>query len=489
MTEEFIKEYDKTQKINFLHFEKSCGLLERAYSCAHKTKDDEIIIFLDERAYLSKSTILEQINAEFKNFDIWLLYGSCFNDKTKRLEKAINTYPSKLFTCSARSLNWRPCLLKAFYSSLFKKVSMQDFFFRGKFFSSDFDASYMFPLIELSKNHTKYISKSICSYLPKETKDFLPCDIANIKCRRKIRFSKSYKSLKNLTFNKEENEKKADMIIFSYHRPLQLYALLESIEKYVKGLEKISVIYRCDEEKYKMGYEKLKKRFKTIHFILQSSDPKKDFKPLLLKTIKSSNKFLIFSVDDIIFKDHVDMTFCINNLQKTKSYFFSLRLGDNITYHYMDNYNQPIPHHVMLFDQIMGWHIDAAKGDFFYPTSVDVTIYRKKDILDDFSKISFDTPNTLEINWFDYYKKKHLKKDRYRTGLSFVKSKAVNIPFNLVNISQNRNMEIFSTDFLLDKFNKNFILDISSIEKTQNFSVHMEIEPKFLKDNEKSNHH
>ena len=34
-----------------------------------------------------------------------------------------------------------------------------------------------------------------------------------------------------------------DLIIFSYDRPMQLYALLESIETYVRGLENINTIY------------------------------------------------------------------------------------------------------------------------------------------------------------------------------------------------------------------------------------------------------
>ena len=79
------------------------------------------------------------------------------------------------------------------------------------------------------------------------------------------------------------------------------------------------------------------------------------------------------------------------------------------------------------------------------------------------------------------YEKKHLRKDRYRTGLCFVKSKAVNLPFNLVNISENRNMDLFSVETLLQKFNDEYLLDISSIDKIENRSVHMEIEPKFIK--------
>jgi len=473
----FIEKNDKEKKIDFFYFEKHKGLLERAYSAALNTADDEIVVFLDERAYLKDKTILEQINDNFKNFDIWLLYGSSINDKTNRLEKAKRVYSSNLFTTSARDAFWKPCLFKAFYSSLLKKVRLEDFFFRGKFTSSSFDSSYMFAMLEMASNHTKCISKALCHYYPKE-QILLPCDKAKIKCMRKIRLSQSYEALNSL--KKEEHRKKADLIIFSYHRPLQLYALLESTEKYVKDLQNISVIYRSDVEKFTKAYEKVNQRFPTVRFIMQTH-PKEDFRPLLLETIQRSNDYIIFAVDDILFKDYVDISHCLDYLEKTKSYFFSLRLGDHITYHYMGDYPQPIPHHIMLPNSVMGWHIDAAKGDWYYPTSVDVTIYRKEDILQDLTSFSFHNPNSLEINWFEFYKKKHLKKDRYRTGLCYTKSKAVNLPFNLVNVSENRNMDIFDVEMLLQKFNEDYLLDISLVEKMENPSVHIEVEPRFFK--------
>ena len=473
----FIEKNDKEKKIEFIHFEKHKGLLERAYRAALSLADDEIVIFLDERAYLLEKTILEQINDSFKELDIWLLYGSSFNDKTNHVEKVCPVHPSKLFTNSARAAFWKPCYFKAFYSSLLKRIKLEDFFFRGKFTSSSFDSSYMFAMLEMASNHTKCMSKALCHYSPKE-QTLLPCDAAKIKCMRKIRFSQNYEALNSL--QNEEHRKKADLIIFSYHRPLQLYALLESMEKYVKGLQNISVIYRSDDEKFTKAYEKVNKRFSNVNFIMQTH-PKKDFQPLLLDTLQRSNDYIIFAVDDILFKDYVDISHCLESLEKTKSYFFSLRLGDHITYHYMGDYPQPIPHHIMLSDNVMGWHIDAAKGDWYYPTSVDVTIYRKEDILQDFTSFSFHNPNSLEINWFEFYKKKHLKKDRYRTGLCYTKSKAVNLPFNLVNVSENRNMDIFDVEMLLQKFNEDYLLDISLVEKMENPSVHIEVEPRFFK--------
>ena len=43
---------------------------------------------------------------------------------------------------------------------------------------------------------------------------------------------------------------RADLIIFSFNRPMQLYALLESVEKYLTGIEETVIIYRAGNERF-----------------------------------------------------------------------------------------------------------------------------------------------------------------------------------------------------------------------------------------------
>ena len=46
--------------------------------------------------------------------------------------------------------------------------------------------------------------------------------------------------------------RKADLVVFSKDRPLQLYAFLESVETYITDLETISVIYRVTSSAYEI---------------------------------------------------------------------------------------------------------------------------------------------------------------------------------------------------------------------------------------------
>src|ERR1700731_2933355 len=71
------------------------------------------------------------------------------------------------------------------------------------------------------------------------------------------------------TFCFSENNQ-TDLIIFSYNRPLQLYALLESIEMYVKGINKTYIIYRTDNENFEYTYHKVFSQFSFVSPLKQT---------------------------------------------------------------------------------------------------------------------------------------------------------------------------------------------------------------------------
>ncbi len=102
----------------------------------------------------------------------------------------------------------------------------------------------------------------------------------------------------------QDAAKTADFIIFSYDRPMQLYALLESTTNFITGLNDIFVIYRTSDDNYEMGYQIIKEDFPHVHYIKQSDNPQADFKPLTLQAFQAgSADYIVFAVDDIIFPE------------------------------------------------------------------------------------------------------------------------------------------------------------------------------------------
>jgi hypothetical protein len=257
---------------------------------------------------------------------------------------------------------------------------------------------------------------------------------------------------------------------------MQLFACLESISRYVKNYQRIYVIYRASDQNFKEGYEKLKRSFQEVHFISQSDQPEKDFKPLLLDTLFSEkgkkSPYVVFGVDDDIVKDFVDLEKCIQAMEGTQAYAFYLKMGRHTDYCYTLDQEQGVPPSVPLGEGVYAWQFKAGKYDWDYPNTVDMTLYRKSDIENDLRSISFKNPNTFEGHWSEIA---HHEK----VGLYFDHSKIVNIPVNLVSASQTRCMNSYTPEQLLALFNRNLKINIDPLFQIENQSVHIDHEISF----------
>lgn len=416
--------------------------------------------------------------------DVWLVYAKHADYRTKKKAGCIRVTGKGFFSHPMRRKYWRNCHFKSFYAGLFKRVRLEDFFFRGKFICHKCDRAFMFPMMEMAGNRIGFINKVLCYNLKHELIDHQrPCNRSPFTCYQRTTGSSPYPLLDtHPSVAQVYEKKKSDLVIFSFNRPMQLYSLLESIERYVKGLNNVQVIYRAGNHSYCDAYEDVNRKFPNVNFISQGENPHEDFKPLVMNCIfeNSTSDHILFAVDDMLFKDYTDISEAITQMEKTGAYFFSLRLGDHVDYCYMGEFHQEIPYHLDLCPSIFGWQIDAARGDWTYPNSLDLTLYRKEDVKKVLKYVAFSHPNELEIAWCNYTKPFSRIFLQGRVGLTYRTSKALNLPLNLVNDSDNRNMNLFSPEELLSKYEKGYKIDISSLYQIQNRSAHIEYMPRFI---------
>jgi len=268
------------------------------------------------------------------------------------------------------------------------------------------------------------------------------------------------------------NKKSADLIIFSYDRPMQLYALLESIEKHVVGLNKVNVIYRSSDNKFESGYEIVKREFPETNYVKQNNAPY-DFMNIFGSTFKNiETEYFLLSVDDIIVTDSIDVEDCIKNLDEIGAYGFFLRLGLNITENYTVDQKCDLPPLQEVKPGVFYWKFSEGSGDWGLAISTDMTVYRKKD----FEKFVFNTryiaPNDMEQRWT-------APKDDF--GICYEHSKIINIPLNVVQLNKwHRSMNLCFPAELLEKFLTGSKIDISKFHKIDNKSPHIECIPKFV---------
>lgn len=279
-------------------------------------------------------------------------------------------------------------------------------------------------------------------------------------------------------YSQDPLRNKADIVIFSYDRPLQLYALLESLELYTKDINSVSLIYRTSQQRYEDGFQQVAQRFPDLRLYHQQSTA--DFKSLTLKAIEDGDSdYIVFAVDDNIVKDEVELDECIRWLEETKAYGFYLKLGSHLDYCYTENTPQPVPPMVRVHNDIYAWEFEKGEKDWRYPNTVDMTLYRKKDIMDRFTELEYSNPNLLEGRWATWWVQ-HGAPSHF--GLFYENSKILNIPLNKVQTVNifNRDMDLYTPQELLEKFESGLKIDIQPLYQMKNKAVHTEYEPTFI---------
>lgn len=270
--------------------------------------------------------------------------------------------------------------------------------------------------------------------------------------------------------------KKADVVIFSYDRPLQLELLLVSLERFMVGMGEVSVVYRASAQPYNKAYKQLQKSFPTIRFVAQGVNPKKDFKPLTEQcAFATPYEYILFAVDDNVVKEPVDLGACIELLEKYHAYGFYLRMGTHLTDCYTMSCKQPLPPLQEQEAGVYSWCFAQGYADWGYPNSVDMTLYRKRDLKQLISSLSYENPNTLELKWASNPASRTLR------GLCFERTKMVNLPLNKVQESwDNRNEHLLQPEEQLEKFNQELAIDIEPLCGITNKSAHMGYVPTFV---------
>jgi len=272
-------------------------------------------------------------------------------------------------------------------------------------------------------------------------------------------------------------QEQIDLVIFSKNRPLQLYAFLESCERYISGLSAVSVIYYADQP-FASAYEEIQTTFPEAQFLQQKIlGSRGDFKALTNQVVFHTDApYIIFAVDDIIMIDSVDLQRCAQLIEQYQAYGFYLRLGTDITECYSEGRHTGRPPLKERELGVYSWRFNQGTGDWGYPNTVDMTLFRKRDIQNYVRSMGYHSPNTFEGHWSG-----HAGSVMQRRGLCFATSKMVNLPINLVqNDYNNRHGSDYDAQFLLEAFQQGLKMDIAPLHQFPHKAPHAEYAPTFV---------
>lgn len=459
--QQFIVENQQEHRALIIQNEKPLGLVASIYRMIDSCQEGEILIPLEAKDWLAHPQVLSRLNSIYQNPDVWCTWGQTIQYPSYEILDPPDWSPEQVEKKGFESLDLHGC--HSFYAAVFKHIQLQDLFQDGAIAKSK--KSYLIPLLELAGGRVRSLFEPLAfenrsSFSEPQDALFLP--------------NRHYQPLAAFP-KKQESGDKADILLFSFNRPLQLYACLESIHRYVTGHDCISVIYRASNEGFALAYEELKKSFPAVRFVMQGENPKKDFKPLVNRlTFQTPAKYVLFGVDDLIVKDFVDLKQCVQWIEKAGAYGFYLRFGRHIQHCYQAGRSQNVPASMPVGSGIYVWDIGRGDLDWGFPNNLDMTLYRKADLKQAFQKMKFNNPNGLEFNWARDYK------PPAAIGLYFEQSKIVNIPLNVVTMTGNPHMNYLTPEELLAKFNQDLKIDIDPLYQIENPSPHFDYIPQFI---------
>jgi hypothetical protein len=264
---------------------------------------------------------------------------------------------------------------------------------------------------------------------------------------------------------------KNQLIIFSKNRACQLNLLLDSLKMNTPLLfDKISVLYKTDNEDYQLGYQKIFDKYPRIHFFNENN-----FRKDLFKLIDDEIEATTFMVDDAVFYNQI-LARKIDIIKPVVEDFiiFSLRLGKNCNYSHPADLHYELGEHEVDGEYMTFDYTKQQNGDFKYPLSTDGHIFNTKLIKDLLIEIDFNNPNTLEA----FLQRFVLTNSIPTTVKSFTESKLVSIPANLVNNTFNNRHGLqfgVSEKELNDKFLSGNEIDLITMEFSDINGPHKEL--------------
>lgn len=438
----FLQNYDHDGRVTYVVKTKDKTESELLYRAIHSCQNNEIVVLLRGGEFFAHTQVLSTLNKHFADPDVWM---------TMSQELFYPTYENR----------WSEGYHQSFYVGLAKQIRLEEFLIEGRFTTEDYEKVLFPSLMELSGAHAFGIQEAL--FVTSRERERVE--------RQGEMVHSPFKEYPWHNFSKDEE--RVDLLIFSYNRPLQLYAFLESTEKHLENLHRQYVIYRAGNDHYEKGYGKVKEAFPNVIYIRQSiENPYEDFAPVVRKTIFDRNistaRYISFAFDDFLIKESIDLKEAVGLLKKTGAYGFYFCLGNNLKGH-------PKDQKLLIQEGVFGWQFSTMDGEWRIPNSLKMTLFKKEDIQADFINMKFHSPNILEALWNE-------GANLSRIGLYYDRSKAVSLPLNIAMENERASEKIskISTKELLTYFDQGLKINTVQVEQIENESIDVPFKPTFI---------
>ncbi len=398
-----VSELHQENRTLLIHNEQNVGALANFYQWTHRCDDHEIVVLVDGDDFLAHDDVLNRLNEAYVDPNVWLTYGNFLDYPFYKQNPVIcKKIPSSILDNNAfRKSPWMTSHLRSFYAGLFKKIKLSEFIYRGRFYPMASDLALMLPMLEMSGKHTLFIEDILYLYNRSNPLSDHKVNFAfQQECANAIRSRIPYAPLSEL--KDESANLGTDIVILSYDRPLQLLALIESLQEKVTGFETIFITYDYSSEAMNTAYEELKLNFPHLKWI--ETNRKKRSKPILVDLLSDpqfKSPFVFFAKDELIMQQHLDLTNVAKALAETDTFGVFLMLGKNIINAGAQSQFLGATSFIPISDHekqqsLFAWQFSFGNLHWNTPSPMDGVLYKKSSLLPILSSLQAETFEELE---------------------------------------------------------------------------------------------
>ncbi len=202
LIDEFIAAHQLQNHVTVIHNTQRLGALENLYKAIHACPDEIVVVQLDGDDWLPHENVLTRLDKEYSDHGVWLTYGQF--ERWPSHEKGFCRAVPKDVIERNGFRQYKPSTyfsqLRTFYAGLFKRISVDDLMYEGKFYPMAWDWAMMFPMLEMAGERHAFIPEVTYIYnMTNNLSDFRKDGKLQIKLGNSVLGRKPYNRLGDFT--------------------------------------------------------------------------------------------------------------------------------------------------------------------------------------------------------------------------------------------------------------------------------------------------
>jgi glycosyltransferase involved in cell wall biosynthesis len=164
LVKEYLKEKDPKKRVKLIQNATRIGALGNVYKGVWLCKPYEIVVNLDGDDWFPDENVLKKLNSIYADSNVWVTYGQFVYYPCGSPGWAAEVPPDIIKQNGFREYNWVTTALRTFYAGLFHKIKKEDLLYNGTFFTMAADLAYMWPILEMAGEHSRFIPDVLYVY-------------------------------------------------------------------------------------------------------------------------------------------------------------------------------------------------------------------------------------------------------------------------------------------------------------------------------------